>query len=76
LSQQAPRNQEIQVLRVRSEALPVTSGSPRPLPNFLWSAPPEFQVGDVMITIFGEKKMAFFSKTNVMIKILHTLALF
>jgi hypothetical protein len=37
---------------------------------------------DVMITIFcdfrqfGAKKMAFFSKTNVMIKILHNLALF
>jgi hypothetical protein len=27
-------------------------------------------------TIFGEKKLAFFSKTNVMIKILHNLALF
>jgi hypothetical protein len=37
---------------------------------------------DVMITIFGDfcqfspKKMAFFSKTNVMIKIFHNLALF
>jgi hypothetical protein len=37
---------------------------------------------DVMITIFGDfcqfsaKKLAFFSKTNVMIKILHNLALF
>jgi hypothetical protein len=37
---------------------------------------------DVMITIFCDfrqfsaKKMAFFSKTNVMIKILHILALF
>jgi hypothetical protein len=37
---------------------------------------------DVMITIFGDfrqfsaKKMAFFSKTNVMIKFLHNLALF
>jgi hypothetical protein len=37
---------------------------------------------DVMITIFSEfcqfspKKLAFFSKTNVMIKILHNLALF
>jgi hypothetical protein len=37
---------------------------------------------DAMITIFGDfcqfsaKKMAFFSKTNVMIKILHILALF
>jgi hypothetical protein len=37
---------------------------------------------DVMITIFGDfwqfsaKKLAFFSKTNVMIKILHILALF
>jgi hypothetical protein len=30
---------------------------------------------DVTITIFGEK-MAFFSKTNVMINILHNLALF
>jgi hypothetical protein len=37
---------------------------------------------DVMITIFCDfrqfsaKKLAFFSKTNVMIKILHNLALF
>jgi hypothetical protein len=37
---------------------------------------------DVMITIFCDfrqfspKKLAFFSKTNVMIKILHSLALF
>jgi hypothetical protein len=37
---------------------------------------------DVMITIFGDfrhflaKKLAFFSKTNVMIKILRDLALF
>jgi hypothetical protein len=37
---------------------------------------------DVMITTFGDfcqflgKKLAFFSKTNVMIKILHNLALF
>jgi hypothetical protein len=37
---------------------------------------------DVMITIFGDfrqflaKKLAFFSKTNVMIKIFHNLALF
>jgi hypothetical protein len=37
---------------------------------------------DVMITIFSDfcqfsaKKLAFFSKTNVMIKILHNLALF
>jgi hypothetical protein len=37
---------------------------------------------DVMITTFGYfsqffgKKMAFFSKTNVLIKILHNLALF
>jgi hypothetical protein len=37
---------------------------------------------DVVITIFGDfrqfsaKEMAFFSKTNVMIKILHNLALF
>jgi hypothetical protein len=37
---------------------------------------------DVMITIFGDfrqfsaKKLAFFSKTNVMIKFLHILALF
>jgi hypothetical protein len=37
---------------------------------------------DVMITIFGDfrqfsaKKLAFFSKSNVLIKILHNLALF
>jgi hypothetical protein len=37
---------------------------------------------DVMITIFGDfrqfsaKKLAFFSKTNVMNKLLHNLALF
>jgi hypothetical protein len=37
---------------------------------------------DVMITIFGDfrqflaKKLAFFSITNVMIKVLHNLALF
>jgi hypothetical protein len=28
------------------------------------------------LTIFGGKKLAFFSKTNVMIKFLHNLALF
>jgi hypothetical protein len=28
------------------------------------------------LTIFGEKKFAFISKTNVMIKILHILAMF
>jgi hypothetical protein len=28
------------------------------------------------LTIFGEKKLAFFSKTNVMIKFLHNTALF
>jgi hypothetical protein len=45
--------------------------------------PTSFHRGvDVMITIFGDfrqfsaKKLAFFSKTNVMIKILHNLALF
>jgi hypothetical protein len=43
-----------------------------------WSGPGV----DVMITIFSDfrqysaKKLAFFSKTNVMIKILHNLALF
>jgi hypothetical protein len=50
--------------------------------NFLVFTQRKFSGVDVMITNFcnfyqfSAKKLAFFSKTNVMIKILHNLALF
>jgi hypothetical protein len=63
------------------------AGRVRPGVDFMSQFRPEIAIKlhqgvDVMITIFSDfrqfsaKKLAFFSKTNVMIKILHNLALF